>query len=289
MSGKAPIGSIAFIGLGLIGMSLLRAMKNAAASRELPIVFSGFDPGFSPADREEALRLGLDCFSENRRELFGTDLVVLAAPVEANISMLDEIARLAPPTTLVTDVSSTKGLISEKARRLGVRFIGMHPMAGKEQQGFRESSADLFRDQPMILCDSRGELETERGRLLTALLRDAGCRLSRMEPGLHDRVVAKVSHLPQLLSTLLMARSGGELRHSGPGFASFTRLAGSPWEIWRDIIATNSGNISQELEGFSQELMELSRELRQGRHDTLETRFNEANRLYGELKEMQRQ
>lgn len=288
MTVTPPVTSVTVVGLGLIGMSLLRAMKAAPAAVEAGVRFIGFDPGFSEADREEALRLGLDRFVPDREELFRSDLVILAAPVEANIAMLGEIARLAPHRALLADVSSTKALISRKARELGLPFVGMHPMAGKEQQGFRESSPDLFRGQPMILCDEGGELESERGRFLTALLEETGCRISRMDPEEHDRAVARVSHLPQLLSTLLMEHCAGELEQSGPGFATLTRLAGSPWAIWRDIVATNSQNIALELEHFSMELMELSREVRAGMQETLESRFNEANRLSGVLKERER-
>ena len=109
-----------------------------------------------------------------------------------------------------------------------------------------------------------------------------------MTPDEHDRIIAKVSHLPQLLSTLLMTHCRESISKSGPGFATLARLAGSPWEIWRDIIATNSDNIAGELERFSHELAQLSGEIRQHNLTLRESRFNEANQLYQTLKEMNR-
>ena len=288
MTVDSPISSISFIGLGLIGMSLLRAMKRSPLARESSILFQGFDPNFSESDRQRVVGLGLDRFLEDKRTLYSADLIILSAPVEVNIALLDEIKQLAPPSTLVSDVSSTKSLIARKARELDLPFIGMHPMAGKEQNGYRESNEELLRDRRVILCDDNGLLESKKGSFLIKLLESAECTTLTMTPEEHDRVIARISHLPQLLSTLLMGYCEESISKSGPGFATLTRLAGSSWEIWRDIIATNSDNIAEELEHFSAELALLSREVKQRNLQPLESRFSEANRLYQTLKEMNR-
>jgi prephenate dehydrogenase len=288
MTEQTPIRSISFIGLGLIGMSLLRALKRSSLAEKSGIVFQGYDPGFSPQDCSCVHELGLDRFIDDKTQLYAADLIILCAPVEINIALLGEIKLLAPPSSLVTDISSTKSLIVKTALDLGVSFIGMHPMAGKEQQGYRESHEDLLRGRRVILCDEQGLLSGDKGRFLLALLESAGCRTLTMGAEEHDRVIAKVSHLPQLLSTLLMAHCSDSLEKSGPGFATFTRLAGSPWLIWQDIVATNSDNISRELELFSRELDQLSREVKERRFDLLESRFDEANRLYKTLNELNR-
>jgi prephenate dehydrogenase len=285
---KSPIRSISFIGLGLIGMSLLRAMKRSPLALESAILFQGFDPNFTDDDRESVEKLGLDLFTSDKRALCQADLIILSAPVEINIALLDEISRLAPPSTLVSDVSSTKSLIARRARDLGLPFLGMHPMAGKEQQGYRESHEELLQGRRMILCDDNNLLASDKGTFLVALLQSAGCRTLSMTPDEHDRVIAKVSHLPQLLSTLLMTHCGESISTSGPGFATLARLAGSSWEIWRDIIATNSDNIAEELDSFSRELAQLASEIRERDLGPLESRFNKANQLYQTLKEMNR-
>ena len=123
---KAPVRSISFIGLGLIGMSLLRALKRSPLALESDILFQGFDPNFTDDDRESVEKLGLDLFTSDKSTLYQADLIILSAPVEVNIALLDEISQLAPPSTLVSDVSSTKSLIAQKARELDLPFIGMH-------------------------------------------------------------------------------------------------------------------------------------------------------------------
>ena len=285
---KSPIRSISFIGLGLIGMSLLRAIKHSPLALENKILFQGFDPNFTDCDRESVETLGLDRFTADKTILYTADLIILSAPVEVNIALLGEIKELAPKATLVSDVSSTKSLIARRARELDLPFLGMHPMAGKEQQGYRESHEELLHGRRVILCDDNNLLAGEKGAFLVALLESAGCITLSMTPDEHDRIIAKVSHLPQLLSTLLMTHCGESISKSGPGFATLARLAGSSWEIWRDIIATNRDNIAEELESFSREVSLLSGEIRQGDLGPLESRFNEANRLYQTLKEMNR-
>jgi prephenate dehydrogenase len=285
---KSPIRSISFIGLGLIGMSLLRALKRSPLARESMILFQGFDPNFTDSDRKCVETLGLDQFTADKKTLYTADLIILSAPVEVNIALLDEIKELAPPSTLVSDVSSTKSLIARRARELDLPFVGMHPMAGKEQQGYHESHEELLYGRRIILCDDNNLLAGDKGAFLVALLESAGCSTICMNADEHDRIIAKVSHLPQLLSTLLMTWCGESISKSGPGFATLARLAGSSWDIWRDIITTNSENIAEELERFSRELALLSGEIRQLDLGQLESRFNEANRLYQTLKEMNR-
>ncbi len=284
MSQTAPIRSISFIGLGLIGMSLLQALKHSPLAARHSIRFQGFDPNFSDLDQKQVEELGVDLFTPDKATLYSADLIILSAPVEVNIRLLEEIKEFAAPSTMVSDVSSTKSLIAQKARELGVPFIGMHPMAGKEQQGYRESHEELLRGRTIILCDDNRLLEEEKGQFLIRLLESAGCTTISMSAEEHDRIIAKVSHLPQLLSTLLITYCKESITASGPGFATLARLAGSSWPIWHDIIATNRENIADELEHFSRELSALSSEVRQGTLEPLAMRFNEANQLYQTLK-----
>ena len=286
MAEHPPISSISFVGLGLIGMSLLRAIKRSPLAIENHILLQGFDSNFTDSDRQRVTELGLEQFIEDKKMLYSADLIILSAPVEVNIALLDEIKLLAPPTTLVSDVSSTKSLIARRAWELDLPFIGMHPMAGKEQQGYHESHEDLLQGRRVILCDDKSLLSGKKGTFLIELLHSAGCTTLCMNPDEHDRIIAKISHLPQLLSTLLMAYCGDSIGKSGPGFATFTRLAGSSWQIWQDIIATNSDNIAEELERFSTELTKIAQEVRQHDLKLLESRFSDANRLYQTLKEM---
>lgn len=283
---QPAIRTISFIGLGLIGTSLLRAFRQSPHGGEGELLIKGYDPSFNEKDRKEMLGVGLDRFETDRKALCQADLIVLSAPVQENIRLLYEIREFAGSSTLVTDVSSTKALIAETARELGIPFIGMHPMAGREQQGFRAAHEELLRGKTVILCDNGSHLEEPKGKELIRLLESAGCRTMRMDPESHDRIVANISHLPQLLSTLLINYCEQNIPASGPGFATLARLSGSPWSIWQDIVLTNNDNIAAELERFSGELRNLAADIKTGNLESLASRFSNANRLYQILKEL---
>ncbi|UWX57714.1 prephenate dehydrogenase/arogenate dehydrogenase family protein [Chlorobaculum sp. MV4-Y] len=277
------IHTISFVGLGLIGASLMQALKRAAEATGRTIEMIGFDPGFDAEDIAAIIgEYGLDSFEPDPAKLYDADLVVLCAPVVTNIALLDEAKRYIREDTVVSDVSSTKAEIAAKARELGIEFIGMHPIAGREQQGYRAASPELLDGRLVILCpDSDDETATE----LAGLLRAAGCSPLFMSPEEHDRVYANISHLPQLISTALMAHCRENVEWAGPGFASMARLAGSPWAVWRDIVSTNRRNIADEMEAFSALLAEVAGEVRDGNFDALESKFCEANDLYQRLQE----
>lgn len=278
------IRTISFVGLGLIGTSLLRAFAQSRQEGKNAVSFKGYDPSLGEQEREELLGLGLDCFETDRAALYEADLIVLCAPILENIRLLGGIRRLAGASTLVADVSSTKAQIARRARELDLPFIGMHPMAGREQQGFRAAHEELLRGKTLILCDNGDYLQQPCGRALVTLLVAAGCDIVEMDPETHDRVVGNISHLPQLVSTLLVNHCETNVTAAGPGFASLARLAGSPWSVWQDIVLTNPSNIADELEGFGAELQALCRELRAGSLENLAEKFDNANRLYQLLK-----
>lgn len=278
------IKTVSFAGLGLIGTSLMQALKHAAESTGKSIETIGYDPGF---DNEDIAIItgsgGLDRFESDPARLYDADVIVLCAPVLANIALLDQVRQHAPAGALVTDVSSTKTRIAARARELGIEFIGMHPIAGREQQGYRAASPELLSGRLMIFCSGTALPETGRASELVGLLRAAECTPVSMSPEEHDRVYANISHLPQIISTALMNHCCDNVDRSGPGFASLTRLAGSAWPIWRDIMATNGGNIADELDAFSALLAGLAGDVRVGKLESVESMFIEANRLYQHL------
>jgi prephenate dehydrogenase len=283
---QQSIESISFVGLGLMGTSLMQALKRAAAATGRNIQTIGFDPGFDRKDIEAMTNTcGLDRFESDPLKLYDADLIVLCAPVLTNIALLEEVKRYTSQGTLVTDVSSTKAEIAAKAKALGLDFIGMHPIAGREQQGYRAASPELLEDRLVILCSGKTLPEKGLAGDLTGLLRISGCKPVVMSPEEHDRIYANISHLPQLISTALMHHCRDNVKSSGPGFASVTRLAGSHWKVWRDIIETNTFNIADELDAFSALLAGLAKEVRAGNFDAVESKFLEANRLYKLLQE----
>ena len=280
---RTCISSISIIGLGLIGASVLRALKKSPLAAKQRILFKGYDPSFSEKDIKHIQQLGLDRFEPDKKKLCDTDLIILSAPVEANIALLDEISKLVPEHTLISDVSSTKAVIAQRAAELGLDFIGMHPIAGKEQQGYHASHDELLAGKTVVVCaDKKTFARADTDNLLELLL-SIKCRIAVMTPEEHDRVVATISHLPQMISTALVNYCKDDIDKSGPGFSTLTRLAGSSWDIWRDIVATNRENIASELVSFSRELEQLADDIRSSRMDMVGQQFEKANMLYGKL------
>ncbi|NTV24626.1 MAG: prephenate dehydrogenase/arogenate dehydrogenase family protein [Chlorobiaceae bacterium] len=283
---RQHIDRISFVGLGLIGASLMQAVRRGAEECGRKIELVGWDPGFDTDDIAcVTSTLGLDRFEANPARLYDANVIVLCAPVKTNIALLDQIRDYAPEGALITDVSSTKKLIAEKAAALDLEFIGMHPIAGREQQGYLAASPELLSGRLLIVCSGDTLPESGLAGEFFSLLEAAGCIPVVMSPEEHDRIYANISHLPQLISTVLMTHCQENISRSGPGFASVTRLAGSPWPIWRDIIETNSDNIAEELETFSASLSQLAAAIREKNLEAISEYFGEANRLYQSLQQ----
>jgi prephenate dehydrogenase len=201
------------------------------------------------------------------------DLVILATPVGEILRLIDEWP---PNPALVLDVGSTKLEICRRASRRGLPFIGGHPMAGRERSGPEAAAADLFVNAQFFLCETP---ETPRGAMerVETLLRDIGAIPVRITAEEHDRLVAELSHLPQMLSAVL-ADQTSEARHfAGPGLETWTRLAASPFHVWRDILATSS-YLPGAMETFVERLGVALNALKAGNLDSIETIFERANR-----------
>jgi prephenate dehydrogenase len=188
--------------------------------------------------------------------------------------IMDTIRRLDPllqPGTLVTDAGSTKCEIVDLARQSITRaqFLGGHPMAGKETRGAAAADGELFRNRTWILTpDDAEELRTSAALEFRMWLSKLGARVLTLDADEHDRVVSLTSHLAQLASTALAAtvadKLGGppRLEAAGPGLEDMTRLALGSYEIWRDILATNSDHIDRALGVYIQELEHMRENLR---------------------------
>jgi prephenate dehydrogenase len=247
------VNAVTIAGVGLIGGSFALALRKAG--------FVGRIIGVSsPATIEKALARGvIDEALPLELAAAAADLVYLAQPIRRIIEMLPAVDAAVRPSTVITDAGSTKRAITEAAAdsvRRG-RFIGGHPMAGKESRGVEEADADLFRGRPYVLTSREPELEHWIERM--------GARLVFLDPVEHDRLAALVSHLPQLISTALAPVLGEEPRAAsvaGPAAMDLTRLALSPYDVWRDILATNAGPIDAALGVFIAGLEELRAALR---------------------------
>ncbi len=250
MSAEPPFRSIGIVGLGLIGGSI--ALASRRAWPDAAVV------GVDRVDVLDAAR-GRGAITETRgrlEDLHDVDLIVLAAPVP-EIATLVVAAGKASLPALVTDVGSTKRHIVAAADASGVRFVGGHPIAGAAAGGMGNARVDLFERRDWLIV-ANGAAEADVARL-SRFVRALGAVARRMRADAHDRLMAYVSHLPQLLATTLMTTAAGAvgkegLSAAGPGFADMTRLASSSADIWRGILATNADYIAEALRALADAL-----------------------------------
>ena len=220
----------------------------------------------------------------------GSDLVVLATPVGSIIDLIERIGPLVAPDALITDVGSTKLEILARARdvfgnNVAKRFLPGHPMAGKEHSGVEYADGRLF-DGAVWLLTPYPEQKAEYDPKLAAftnLVEKFGARLLTIDAAEHDRVCALVSHLPQMISTAFASTLVDELGDDpqtgaigGRALREMTRIAGSPYSMWRDIALTNTKNIQDALLKLEQKLAHIRESLRTRE---LEEEFDRAHQL----------
>jgi prephenate dehydrogenase len=272
---------IAVLGTGLIGGSFALAIQRQF--RDTSII--GFD---RPDVLQHALsrRIINEAAGDLATALHGADLIYIALPIAAAIESLPAIAASAAPHALVTDSCSTKAVICRAAKdhfREGARFLGGHPIAGKEIPGIECADAELFRGSRYVLIAAEGDPDP-RVQHFASLLQCIGAVPDWCDADTHDWALGIVSHMPQLLSVALARvvqdetdETGLPLSLAGQGLQDMLRLAGSPFSIWRDICLTNTENIAHSLDRLSQAVDFLRTHLAS---KDLEPEFRAANELY---------
>jgi prephenate dehydrogenase len=268
-----PFERIGIVGLGLIGGSVALACR-----RRWPgALVIGVDAN-GPLEAASA-RYAIDVGADDLGMLREADLVVLAAPVRANIAVLEQLAEFVPGEAVVTDVGSTKRTTVEAARRLPSRltFIGGHPLAGATHTGIASASADLFERRPWFLTPPDGAAsQLDR---LSAWVEGLGGVPRIVDAAAHDELVAFVSHLPQVVSSALMLVVGDAvgtegLRHGGQGLIDTTRLAASAGSVWTDVCGSNADRLGQALDRLIAELQRTRSSL--GQEDVIAQLFGKA-------------
>jgi prephenate dehydrogenase len=278
------IRKITIIGTGLIGGSLALALKKR-----------GFKGRVMGCDRKEVLAQAQklsaidEAFTDAATSIENSDVVVLAAPVGQIMDLIERAGPRLGPQALMTDVGSTKTEILARARAVfGAeaprRFLGGHPMAGREESGIEHADAELFQGAAWLFTSQVGQKVEEgvSGEFLK-LVRSVGAKPVMMDAERHDRLCAWASHLPQMLSTALGAALEEELGDDpvlksvmGRGLRDMTRLAASPYSMWRDIALTNSPNIEAALLKLELKLARVRENLRTAE---LREEFDRANKF----------
>ncbi|MCP4675971.1 MAG: prephenate dehydrogenase/arogenate dehydrogenase family protein [Deltaproteobacteria bacterium] len=260
-------GSVTIVGCGLIGGSMGMALKRRRPEMELTCLdVSENLPAISAAgfaDRVGVLDNAEDILS-------GSELVILAMPVEVILEQLEIIAPHLKMGAVVTDVGGTKVEIAAEAERVlpdGVHFIGGHPIAGSENSGVQAADPLLFKGNVYVLCPNPDTPAPALIKLID-LVEDLMALPLTIEPEEHDRILAMVSHVPQLLSIALVhAALEEDSFHSlldvtvGRGFLDLTRIAASRFEPWKGVLKTNRRSISDALDRLEESLSAVRKSL----------------------------
>ncbi|MFA7667830.1 MAG: prephenate dehydrogenase/arogenate dehydrogenase family protein [Burkholderiaceae bacterium] len=284
----AALPVLAVVGVGLIGGSFAAALRQAGAvSRVL-------GAGRNRKSLHQALELGLiDAEASLTEVAEQADIILLSVPVGATEAVLETLRPGLRPGALITDVGSTKVNVVQAARAaLGDRvaqFVPGHPIAGAETTGPASATPQLYTGRTVILTPLDENSAQDRLRI-TRLWEVCGARVLVMEPGMHDTVLASVSHLPHFLSSVYMwqvaSAGNSDLRMelAGSGFRDFTRIAAGSPEMWRDIFLANRDAVLSELAEVRKALDQAEQALLAGDtqqlHDFLE-RAALARRFWG--------
>ena len=270
------IERLAIVGVGLLGGSVAQAARARGLARR--IVGVGREPArLAAALADGTLDAVTDDLGDGVRE---ADVVVLAAPVLANETLLARLWPLVPDGALVTDVGSTKRGIVAAAERLAaarpVAFVGSHPMAGSERRGYEAARADLLQGALVIVTPTEAS-DTGAAKRVTELWEQCGARVTTLDPETHDRAVAAVSHLPHVVARALVdavARfEPAALEVAGRGFRDTTRIAAGDPVVWREILIANRDAVTASLGAFRAALDDLERIIEAGDGAALERRL----------------
>ncbi|MCK2021317.1 MULTISPECIES: prephenate dehydrogenase [Microbacterium] len=249
-------GTVRVVGAGLLGASVGHALR----AKGIDVVLTDSSPA--------QLRLAVD-YGAGR--LAAEDdrprLIVVAVPPDVTADVVQaELAQY--PDAVVTDVASVKLEPFRELQERGVdlaRYIGSHPLAGRERGGAISARADLFIGRPWVVCRD-GDTAAADLALVEALALDVGAMPLEMTPEEHDRSVALTSHVPQVVASLLAGRLAeadeGSLRLSGQGVRDTTRIAASAPELWVQILGANAGPVVEILDSLAADLREVSDALR---------------------------
>lgn len=277
------------LGLGLIGGSLARALRESGFSRR----FIGW--GHREASLRRGMELGvIDAFTLDLDEAIEqADILVLCTPTLTAAAMLETILpRLSGRNVVLTDVASVKGNLRDAAiaaaGAMPAQLVLAHPIAGSERSGVDASCADLFVDHRVILTPEAGN-DTDAVNLVRAMWASTGAEVVEMTVDRHDAVLAATSHLPHVLAytlvdALAMADASEDIFGcAAGGFRDFTRIASSDPVMWRDIAIANQSALLDAIDLFGSHLERMRKAVSDQNADELLATFNRAKRARDEF------
>ena len=273
------IKKITIIGVGLIGGSLAKSIKN----NNLAEVVFGFGRNLSRLELAQKSNI-IDQYSIDISEaLDGASIVVIATPVGTFESILRELKPYITEGMIITDVGSTKTGIAKSAREILVEmascFVPAHPIAGKEKSGFESSDAELFLNKKVIITPL--EINTDKTiNSLKKLWEDVGADVDFMSAESHDELLGMTSHLPHMLAfslvNYLITQNPSASIYAAGGFKDFSRIASGDAVMWRDICLNNRDQIIAHIKSYQETLSALVDAIDNQDKDKLESFFRDA-------------
>jgi len=270
---------ITVIGLGLLGGSL-----SLAILRRLPkVIVVGYTHRTTTRRRARQLAVATEIVDRLTDSVRDADLVILATPVRTFEKIFNRIADALPAGCIVTDVGSTKVWPHRWAAKQlpkTVYYVGSHPIAGSEKRGINavDKKMNLFDKATCILTTTK-KTNRQAVQTLKRFWSDLGCFVRLMRPTEHDRILANISHLPQIVATALVNVSRKkELGLAGSGFKDTTRIASGPANIWADILLTNAKNSTCGIDRVMAELVKLKKAINSGNERQVKQLLNKARK-----------
>ncbi|SDU14612.1 cyclohexadieny/prephenate dehydrogenase/prephenate dehydrogenase [Verrucomicrobium sp. GAS474] len=281
-TGTSPfhVGTIAIIGPGLIGGAIAWACVHKKLCDYLticdvnedawPILKKAFEGKTSPTLNYQ---VDLD------HAVMNADLVFLCVPIDQMLNVATTISGSLKAEAVVTDVGSVKGpVVSALTPLLKERWIGGHPMAGREKGGFDPVASPTLFEGKTILLTPTTETTPETISRVTSFWKSVGGIVENLNAEEHDRRTAQISHLPHLAAAALAAIVDDESLHAaGPGFRDTTRIAAGPAAMWREILLANRTEVGGILDTLIVELQKARQALQNGDADTLQALLEKAN------------
>ena len=272
--------TIGFIGLGLIGGSIAKALRRVHPEYRL-IAYNRSRSSLVEAMSDGTINQATDVIDSSFAEC---DFIFLCMPVSVNIQCLKKLKDLVPDTCVITDVGSVKSTIHEAVRELGMesRFIGGHPMAGSEKTGYSSASDRLLENAYYIITPtplSNPDKVEEMRQLVT----DTGAVSIVLDYGEHDYATAAISHLPHVIAYTLvnLVRTSdnqeGLMRQlAAGGFKDITRIASSSPDMWESICLENKGQLLKVIDAYKASLDDISSAIKGNEGSRLHSFFEEA-------------
>lgn len=271
-----------FIGFGLIGGSIARALRNLYP--ESRITAYNYYETRPHKKLEQAKQEGtLTEISTSLEDFSNCDVIFLCAPVLTNVSYLERLAPYLSEDCLLTDVGSVKGNIHKAVHQLGLdrQFIGGHPMTGSEKNGYIHSDAAFLKDAFYLLTPTEETLP-EYTQWMKQFIHDIGSVCMVLDSVSHDKITAGISHGPHIISAALVNavsardKDGSYAKLAAGGFRDITRISSSSPEMWQNICLTNQDSIIEFLDEYITRLEAIKKEIQEGNDEALTKFFADA-------------